>query len=190
MKEDMEEPKGLFGNIYEFTDQDLKSNQRGFITPGQKAWLESIARGVEKASRRSFPIGIVFSLFGICLILALFLQNGDTRALLFSGPGIFIALIAVILVVVMLLALGLFVATRQANYLQNAQLQSVQGAVSSHEDYSPNSGVTSYHLLIGQKRISFGDNPGSLFKEGKLYRVYYCKAGVYEMILSYEQLEH
>jgi hypothetical protein len=189
MKEDRVEAKEMFGNIFEFSGEDLRSNQRGFITPGQKAWLESIARGVVKASRRSFPIGILFALFGICIILALFLQNGETRAVLFSGPNIFIALIAVILAVTLLLVLGIFIARRQAEYLQNAQLQSVQGTVSSYQDYSPNSGITAYHLLIGKKKISFGDDPISLFKEGKIYRVYYCKTGVYELILSYEQLE-
>lgn len=189
MKEDKAEAKEMFGNIYEFTDDDLRSNRRGFITTGQKAWLDTIARGVVKASRHSFPIGILFALFGICVILALYLQNGSTRAVLFSGPDIFISLIAVILAVILLLALGLFIARRQAGNLQNAQLQSVQGMASSHQDYSPSSGITTYHLRIGKKKISFGDDPSSLFKEGKTYRLYYCKAGVYELILSYEQTE-
>jgi hypothetical protein len=73
--------------------------------------------------------------------------------------------------------------------LVNAQLQSVQGKASFHQDYSSNSGITTYHLLIGKTKIPFGDDPGSLFQEGKTYRVHYCQAGPYELIFSYEHIE-
>ena len=175
-------------NIYEFTQEDLQSNQRGFITPGQKGWLESLARGVVKSSRANFPIGIAFALFGVCLILAMFLQNEDTRALLFSGPGVFIALIASLVAVTGLLGLGIFIARHNAKKLQNVQLQSIQGEVSIDQDFSSSSGLTSYYLKIGKKKFAFGDDPSGVFKEGGKYRLYYFKAGAYEMILSYEEL--
>lgn len=177
-------------NIYEFTEEDLKSNKRGFITPGQKAWLESMASGVVRSSRGNFPIGIGFALFGICLILALFLQNEDTRALLFSGPDLFIVLTISLLAVTGLMSLGLFISKRQAEHLLNAQLKSVQGAVSFDRSYSSKSSLTTYYLVFGKTRLAFGDNPSSLFKEGGKYRVYYCKSGVYELILSYEQMDN
>jgi len=178
----------MFLNIYNFTAEDLKSNQRGFITAGQKAWLESIARGVVRSSRANFPIGIGFALFGVCLILAMFLQNESTRALLFSGPDLFIVLIISLLAVTGLMGLGIFIARRNAKKLRSPQLQSIQGKVSFDQDSSSESGLTSYYLKIGKKKFSFGDDPSGVFKEGGKYRLYYFKAGAYEMILSYEEL--
>jgi hypothetical protein len=178
----------MFLNIYEFTREDLKSNKHGFITAGQKAWLESMASGVVRSARGNFPIGIGFALFGVCLILALFLQNEDTRALLFSGPDLFIVLILALLAVTGMMSLGIFISKRQAEKLLNAQLKSVQGVVSFDQSYSSSSSTTTYYLEFGKTRLAFGDDPSSLFKEGEKYRVFYCKAGVFEMILSYEQM--
>jgi hypothetical protein len=176
-------------NIYEFTQEDLKANQNGSISAGQNAWLQSIARGVVKSSRRTFPIGIAFALFGACLILAMFLQNESTRALLFSGPDVFIGLIVALIAVTGLLGLAIFISRRNAKKLQSAQLQSIQGEVSIDQNYSSESGLTSYYLKIGKKKFAFGDDPSSVFKEGGKYRLYYFKAGAYEMILSYDELE-
>ncbi|HEX2696854.1 MAG TPA: hypothetical protein VHM28_04050 [Anaerolineales bacterium] len=180
--------QGMFLNIYEFGGEDLKSNQRGFITAGQKAWLESIASGVVKSSQAGFPIGIFFALLGTGILLALYLQNPETRAVLFSGPDVFIALILTLLAVTGMLSLGLFIARRQAESLSNAQLKSVQGKVSFDQESSARNGSATYFLVIGKKKIPFGDDPGSLFKEGQEYKIFYCKAGVYELILSFEQV--
>ena len=118
----------------------------------------------------------------------MFLQNESMRALLFSGPDVFIGLIATLIAVIRLLGLGIFISRRQAKKLQSAQLQSIQGEVTIDQSYSTESGLTSYYLKIGKKRFVFGDDPSGVFKEGGNYRLYYFKAGAYEMILSYEEL--
>ena len=178
----------MFLNIYEFTADDLDANRRGVITAGQKAWLQSIARGVVKSSRATVPIALVFTLCGLCLILGLALQNDSTRRVFFSGANLPITLAVVLPGVAAFLVLALFVSQRQAEGLLNAQLQTAQGTAVLEQDTSPESGTTSYRLALGKKKIAFGDDPGGLFTAGNAYRVHYIKSGAFELILSYEEL--
>ena len=181
----------MFLNIYEFTEKDLKSNHHGFITQGQKAWLQNMAVGVVRSSHSMVRVGLGFTLFGTCLILVLFLQNDETRKTLFSTintPAGQIAIIGSLLAIVALLTLGIFLNRRQAERLMNAQLLSVEGAVSFEEVTSPTNTITSYHLLVGKEKILFGDDPAGLFMEGKEYRIHFIRAGAYELVLSYDEL--
>jgi hypothetical protein len=57
-----------------------------------------------------------------------------------------------------------------------------------NQDSSGDSGITSYYVFIGKKRFTFGDDMSGVFKEGEKYKVYYCKSGVYEFVMSYEPL--
>ena len=43
-----------------------------------------------------------------------------------------------------------------------------------------------YKLCVIHKRFTFGDDMSHSFKEGEKYKFYYCKAGVYEFVMSYE----
>ena len=92
----------------------------------------------ERADRGWFPF------LGLCIILAMFLQNESTRAALFSSPINLIALPAAIIVVAAIIALSIFLAQRNANQLAGAQLQSGQGKVRLDEESSGESGITSY----------------------------------------------
>src|SRR5687768_2354628 len=40
-----------------------------------------------------------------------------------------------------------------------------------------------------KKKFAFGEDMSRVFREGEKYKVYYCKSGVYEMVLSYEKVE-
>ena len=74
------------------------------------------------------------------------------------------------------------------NELENSVISSVSGMVRFDQDSSGDSGITSYYLFVGKKRFSFGDDMSAVFKEGEKYRVYYCKSGLYEFVMSYEQI--
>jgi len=175
-------------SIFDFTPADLKSNQRGFISERQRAYLQGMAAGIRRFFWSSIPIALGFLLFGMCLILAMFMQNASSRAALFSSPLNLFLLAATMGVVLMLLALSIFLARRQAASLAQARLQSVQGEIRLDEDYSPNSGITSYRVYVGTHRFSFSEDMSQVFQQGRQYRVYFCKSGVYEPILSVEEL--
>jgi len=49
---------------------------------------------------------------------------------------------------------------------------------------------TAYYVFVGKKKFAFGEDMSHNFKEGEKYKVYYCKAGVFEMVLSLEKVEN
>ena len=55
-----------------------------------------VARGVRSFSWKSAFITIGFTFLGLCLLLALFLQNERSRAALFSNPVNLIVLIGIV----------------------------------------------------------------------------------------------
>ena len=147
------------------------------------------ARGIRSCSWTSALVAVFFLFLGLSIILALFLQNERSRAALFSNPTNLIVLPATALIVLGILALSILLARRQANRLQNAVLSSASGIVRFDYDSSGESGVTSHYIFVGKKSFTFGDDMSGTFKEGEKYKVYYCKSGVYELVLSYEQLK-
>jgi len=174
--------------MFEFNEDDLKANKRGQFSPRQKEWLKMIAHGARSFSWKSASITIGFTFLGLCIILALFLQNEDSRAALFSDPINLIVLIGMVPLILGILALAIFLNYRNANKLENAIISSVSGAVRCDYDSSGESGVTSYYVFVGKKRFTFGDDMSSTFKEREKYKFYYCKAGLYEFVMSYEHM--
>ena len=173
--------------MYEFTEEDLKHNKRGQLSPSQKEWLKMIARGARSFSWTNSFIAIGFAFFGLCIILALNLQNERTRAALFSDPINLIVLAAIIPLILGILALAIFFNYRNANKLENAVISSASGVVRFDTDSSGESGITTYFVIVGKKKFKFGDDMSSTFKEGEKYKFYYCKAGLYEFVMSYEK---
>jgi len=176
--------------MYEFTDEDLKYNKRGQLSPRQMEWLKMIARGARKFSWKSAFITIGFAFVGLCIILALYLQNESSRAALFSNPMNLILLAAIIPLILGILVLVIFLNYRNANKLENAVLSSVSGAVRHDYDSSGESGITTYFVIVSKKKFKFTDDMSLTFKEGEKYRFYYCKAGLYEFVMSYEKLSN
>jgi len=54
---------------------------------------------------------------------------------------------------------------------------------------SGNAGTT-YYVIAGKKKFKFADDMSHSFKEGEKYRFFYCKAGGYEFVMSYEHMNH
>jgi hypothetical protein len=174
--------------VFDFTPEDLKANQQGFISERQRGYLHSTARGIRSFSWTSATVGLSFLLFGMCLVLASFLQNADSRDALFSSPSNLLLMAGGAVVVVALIALSVLLNRRQAASLTQASLGSAEGIVRLHEGYSPNSAITSYNVHVGGQKFSFSEDMGRIFQEGRKYRVYFCKSGVHQLILSLEQL--
>lgn len=175
--------------MYEFTEADLKFNKRGQLSPSQKEWLKMIGKGGVRVQRFNVWIAVGFMFLGLCIILGLYLQNEDARAALFANPLNLLIFPIIIFVVLGILVLSVLLARWNANKLENAVLSSVTGNVRFDRDYSSKSSTTTYYVIAGKKRFTFGDDMSAVFKEGAKYKFYYCKAGMHEFVMSYETLD-
>lgn len=174
-------------NLFDFTEEDLKLNKRGQISPRQREWLNMTARGIRSSSWTSVYVTVGFMFLGLCIILALYLQNEDSRAALFSNPLNLLVFPATILAVAVILTLSILYMRRLANRLAGAQIQSAKGKVRLDEEHGEG-GIT-YYTFVGKKKFAFSEDMSRVFREGEKYKVYYCKSGVYEMVLSLEKVE-
>ena len=173
-------------SIFEFTPEDLRANQRGYLTDRQRGWLHSTARGIQSCSMSSAVVALVVVLLGLTLTLGLYLSNEDSRRALFANPMNLLALAGAAVIGVAAIGLSILLSRRQASAVTQAKLRRVQGTVRLDQDYSPRSAMTSYHVIIGDQRFSFTDDMSSVFREGRPYTIYYCKSGPYQLIMSYE----
>lgn len=174
-------------NLFDFTEEDLKLNKRGLVSLRQKEWLNMTARGIRSMSGMNVAIAVGFLFFGLCITLGLYLQNEDTRAALFANPLNLLVFPVTVFVVAVILALSIFYARRLADRLAGAQIQSAAGKVRLDEESGE--GGTTYFVYVGKKKFAFGEDMSRTFRDGEKYKVYYCKSGVYEMVLSYEGME-
>lgn len=174
--------------MFEFTANDLNYNKHRQLSPNQKQWLNSMAGYSRKYSWRTAIFMTLFTIFGLCVIFAMFLANERSRAALFASPINLVILIAVIPLVMLILGLAIFVNYRNATKLENAVVSSASGPIRFDSSYSGESGMTSYYVFVGDKRFTFGDDMNNIFQGGEKYNFYYCKAGIYEMVMSYEKL--
>src|ERR1051325_317282 len=101
--------------MFEFSEDDLKINKRGQLSPRQKDWLGMVAGGVRSFSWKSALIIIGFTFLGLCIVIALYLQNERSRAALFSNPLNLIMFPVIVLIILGILALSIFLNYRNAN---------------------------------------------------------------------------
>lgn len=172
--------------MFEFTEEDLKLNKRGQLSPGQKQWLKSIAQGTRSFSWTGLFITMGFAFLGLCIVLGLSLQNERSRAALFSDPVNLIVLLGTIPLILGIMALVILLNYRNAHKLENAALSTASGAVRFDEESGE--GGTTYYVIVGKKKFKFGDDMSHALKEGEKYRFYYCKAPFYELVMSYEKI--
>ncbi|MEP7135719.1 MAG: hypothetical protein ABI904_12375 [Chloroflexota bacterium] len=176
--------------MFEFNAEDLTANKRGQLGSRQKEWLRVVARGTRSFSWKGAVIIVVFMCLGLSLILALFLQNQDSRAALFSNPVNLIMFPVIGLVILGVIVLSIGLAYWNAKRLENATLLSVAGSIRFGEDSSGESGITSYYVFVGKKRFTYSSDMSRTFKEGGKYKFYYCKPGMYEFVMSYEKIDN
>ena len=174
-------------NLFDFNEEDLKLNRQGKVSSRQREWLNNTARGIRSMSGMNVTIAVGFMFFGLCLILGLYLQNEDTRAALFANPLNLLVFPATILVVAVILTLSILYMRRLASRLAGAQIQTAQGKVRLDEEHGE--GGTAYYVFVGKKKFAFAEDMSRVFRDGEKFKIYYCKSGVYEMVLSYEKAE-
>lgn len=175
--------------MYEFTDEDLKFNKRGQLSPAQQEWLKGVGQGAVRVQGFNVWIAVGFMVLGLCLILGLYLSNQSTRSALFSSPMNLLIFPIMVCAVVGILILSILLARWNANKLSSAVLSSVSGDVRFDRDYSSSSNLATYYVIVGKKKFKFGEDMSRVFKESEKYKVYYTKAGMYEFVMSYEPLK-
>jgi preprotein translocase subunit SecG len=131
-------------------------------------------------------IAVAFLFLGLCIILGLYLSNEDSRAALLSNPSNLLVFPVIVVVVAGILVLSILLARWNANKLANAMLSSTSRTVRFDEDSSGDVGTT-YFVIVGKKKFKFGEDMSRNFNEGGKYKFYYCKAGLYEFVMSYEK---
>ena len=149
-----------------------------------------VARGARSFSWTGALVIIGFAALGLCMILALYLQNEDSRAALFSNPMNLLVFPVIVLVIAGIIVLSIALAYWNARKLENATLLSVIGDIRFDESYSSKSNIRSYYVYVGKKRFTFGDDMSRTFKDGGKYKVYYCKPGMYEFVMSFEKADN
>ena len=172
--------------MFEFNPEDLKFNQQGKLSQRQREWLKGVARGTRSFSWTGAVVIIAFALLGICLMLAVALQNEDSRAAL-SDPRYLIIFPIIGFVILGIIILSVGVAYWNANRLENATLLSATGNTRFDESYSSKSNIRSYYVFVGEKRFTFGEDMSRMLQEGAKYKFYYCKPGMYEFVMSFEK---
>ena len=173
--------------LYEFTEEDLRSNQRGFITPAQMQFLNSFAKGIVALHRSGWPIIIFFLILGLGMILALNLSNESTRRAFFSDPIIAIVLCVTIPVVLGIYGISAIFAKRRADQIASPVLKIAEGTITLDEESSRVG--TTYFVMVGEDEFKFGGDMSTYFPEGQKCRIFYSETSMLKIILSYEFLK-
>lgn len=173
---------------FDFTDEELRSNKNGILSPRQKGVLKATASGIRTNSKSGVWIILFFLALGACIILAMFIGTMDKQRLQVLGPQLLLGLCFTAFAVSIITVLSIFLSRRTADRLESAPLLSAEGIVSHDSDYSVESGIKSYYVYFGKKRFVFADDMSRFFPEGANFRVYYCKVGQIELIMSFERV--
>ncbi len=173
--------------VYEFTEQELISNQRGFMSSGQKEMIHQLAAGIRRSQRATARVAIIFPGVGLLIILGISLSNESARAALFSNLLNLIVLACLIPLVLGIFALSIYLADRRADKLATSQLSTVEGRVRLDETHSSTVG-SAYYVIVGKTRFVFPEDISHIFPENSKFRFYYCETTMLKLILSYEKI--
>jgi hypothetical protein len=171
--------------MFDFTQDDLRFNQSGRISPRQQEWLAQMARTTNRWGGATLWVGLFFMIFAVCLILSLFMMNQETQKVLVSAsPMLAVAVCFVFLAILLFSFLGKRVTQKQAEQITQAEFLTAEGIAKLGETFSPRWG-SGYYLEIGETR--FAVDARNKFEEGQRYRVYYGKIPTGNLIFSYEK---
>ncbi len=172
--------------MFDFTQDDLRSNNEGRISARQREWLEQLGRTTIKWGGTTFWIAVAFLPIPVILILALFLMNEGARKLLISSfPMLAAALCLVVFSIIGFSFLGNKKARSQAGEPAKVELLIAEGSAKLGETHSARWGK-GYYLAIDETRFAF--DARNKFQEGQRYRVYYGRISTGNLILSYEKI--
>jgi hypothetical protein len=178
---------GVLEMEFQFTNEDLKFNQQGAISPRQKEWMEKNVVAAKNFSRVTLWIVIVFFPMLLCFIVSLLFSNENMRTVVMSASpvawlvlGLFPVFIAGAIMV------GMFISRQRTRNFLEARLMVAEGRATLHTTHNPHYG-TGYFMMLDDTKI--GIVWRDKFEEDQRYRVYYCKSrDGYEFLMSFERL--
>jgi hypothetical protein len=172
----------------DFTEEELKLNKNGILSPKQKGMIKAMARGIRSSSKSGVWLVLGFMVLGLSIIIPLNLQGLNERSLPILGPQLVVGLCLSVFAIFAVIAFMLFNSRRQAGKWEAAPVLSAEGIISHDSDYAPSAGFRSYYVYFGKKRFSFPSEMERVFPAGSTFRIYYCKVGQIELIMSFERL--
>ena len=173
---------------FDFSKEELQLNKKGALSQRQKGVLKSMARGIRSSSKSGVWVIFGFMVLGLGIIIPLNLQGLNERSLPIVGPQLVAGLCFSVFAIFAVIVFMLFNSRRQAAKWETAPVLSAEGVISHDSDYAPSAGFRSYYVYFGKKRFSFPDEMEGVFPEGSTFRIYYCKVGQVELIMSFERL--
>jgi hypothetical protein len=174
--------------MFEFTEDDLKSNKLGLFSASQKEVIKNYSDGIRKSQQGGLKVVVFFLVLGLCMILGMFLSSESYRALLFSDPTILIVLITIVPVVLGIFALSIYFAHQRADRFLNSEVKKVEGMARLDEEHSSKIGST-YYVIINKIKFPFPEDISGIFQEGKSYRIFYCETSMLKYLLSFEKID-
>ena len=173
---------------FDFTEEEVQLNKKGILSQRQKGVLKAMARGIRGSSKSGVWLILGFMVLGLSIIIPLNLQGLNERSLPVLGPQLVAGLCFTVFAIFAVIALSLFTSRRQAAKLEVAPVLSAEGVISHDSDYSSSGSFRTYYVYFGKKRFSFPDEMERVFPEGSTFRIYYCKVGQIELIMSFERI--
>lgn len=172
---------------FDFTAEEVQLNRKGILSARQKNVLKAMAGGMRQSSKSGIWITLFFVLLGLCLMLAVMAKSFDASRWQTLGPQFAVGFCFSIAAVFFIITLGIFFTRRNAAKLEASSVLTAEGAISHDSGYSE---ATSryYYVYFGDKRFTFPDDMSRVFPEGAVFRIYYCKAGLVELIMSFERI--
>ncbi len=173
---------------FDFTEEEVQLNKKGILSQRQKGVLKAMARGIRGSSKSGVWLILGFMVLGLSIIIPLNLQGLNERSLPVLGPQLVAGLCFTVFAIFAVIALSLFTSRRQAAKLEVAPVLSAEGVISHDSDYSSSGSFRTYYVYFGKKRFSFPDEMERVFPKGSTFRIYYCKVGQIELIMSFERI--
>ncbi len=173
---------------FDFTEEEVQLNRKGLLSAKQKQVLHAMAYSIRSSSKSGLWIVLFFLALGTCIIGAVAYLGKDARNFQTVGLQTLAGLCFSVVAALTIYSLSIFFSYRRAAKIEVAPLLSAEGLISHGSDYAPSAGFRSYYVYFGKKRFSFPDEMERTFPEGSTFRIYYCKVGQIELIMSFEKL--
>jgi hypothetical protein len=172
---------------FEFTNEDLKFNQQGVISPHQKEWMEKQVVMTNNYSKATLWIVLAFMPIPLCLIAFLLFSNESMRTVVASAsPVAWIVLCLFPIFIIGSIVAGVFISRQRTKNFLEARLLVAEGKAKLHTTFNPRWG-TGYYMILGDTKI--GIVWEGKFEEDERYRVYYCKTREgNDLLMSFEKL--